>query len=131
MLCFSVILFSVVFSACVDSDIDDYERIVGTWQWYETSGGFAGVIETPETTGETRQVVFEEDGTVSFYKNGNVTLTSTYTLGKEKTIFSEEPLPVLIIDSASFLYAYSFPFEDELELQENVYDGFVHNYRKE
>ena len=127
----SLILLSVLMAACVDTDTDDDRRMVGTWNWYESSGGIAGIIQTPETTGETRQVVFKRNGRVTFYKNGVVTLISTYTLDTEKTIFSEDPLPVLIVDGTGFIYAYSFPYEDELELKENVYDGFVHKYTKE
>lgn len=108
-----------------------YESIVGIWNWYETSGGIGGIVETPESTGETRMVVFEYNGNVTFYTNNEVTLSSTYALASEYTIISDNPLPVVKVDDIdSFFFIYSFPYEDELELQENVYDGFIHNYRK-
>jgi len=111
--------------------IEIYEGIVGSWIWYETSGGVAGVLETPETTGETRKVVFQENGNVTFYTNDEVTLSSTYTLASENTLFSDEPLPVVKVEDLTVFYLYSFPYVDELELQENVIDGFIHNYSKE
>ncbi len=114
----------------VQIEID--KSIVGTWNWYETSGGIGGIIDTPESTGETRKVVFEDNGNIAFYTNDEVTFSSTYLLASKDTIISDGPLPVVIIDGIdAFYYIYSFPYEDELELQENVYDGFIHNYRKE
>ena len=111
--------------------IEIYESIVGTWNWYETSGGIGGITDTPESTGETRKVVFQDNGNVVFYTNDEVTLSSTYLLASKVTIISDDPLPVVIIDGIdAFYYIYSFPYEDELELQENVVDGFIHNYRK-
>jgi hypothetical protein len=114
----------------IQIEIDD--SIVGTWIWYETSGGFMGITETPESTGETRRVVFQENGDVTFFTNDVATLVSTYSLASEDTIISEDPLPVMKVeDLDSFIFIYSFPDENELKLQENVYDGFIHNYRKE
>jgi len=127
---FSIILLFLVFMACSDSDKENNESIIGTWNWYETSGGIGGIIETPQTTGETRKVVFQENGTVTFYTDDEITLTSTYSLDRENTIISADPLPVVKVDGIDFVYIYSFPYVDELELQENVYDGFIHNYRK-
>ncbi len=107
------------------------ESIVGIWVWYGTSGGLAGVNETPGNTGETRKVVFEDNGNVTFYTNGEVTLSSTYTSATEKTIMAEDPLPVVKVEGISFIYAYSFPSVDKLKLQENVVDGFTFEYWKE
>ena len=110
--------------------IEITESIAGNWIWYETSGGIAGIIETPQTTGEARRVVFQDNGNVTFYTNDVVTLSSTYALASEDTIISDTPLPVVKIDGIGFDYIYSFPYVDELELQEAVIDGFIHNYRK-
>jgi len=107
------------------------EGIIGSWVWYETSGGFAGVHETPVNTGETRKVVFEDNGEVTFYTNGEVTFSSIYTLANEKTIMAEDPLPVVKVEGISFVYVYSFPSSDELILRENVSDGFTYEYRRE
>ena len=127
---FSTILLFLSLMACSDSDTDDNENIVSTWNWYETSGGIGGITETPQTTGETRKVVFQNNGDVTFYIDDEVTLSSTYTLATEITIISDEPLPVVKIDDLDFDYIYSFPYVDELELQENVIDGFIYNYSK-
>ena len=75
--------------------------------------------------------MFNEDGNVEFYTNDEVTFSSTYTLSNESTIFSDEELPVVIVEGLDFNYVYSFPYVDVLELQEAVTDGFIHNYRKD
>lgn len=126
---FSIIILIVAFMACSGSDTENNENIIGTWNWYETSGGIGGIVETPQTTGETRKVVFQENGDVTFYTNDEVTLSSTYTLSNEKTILSDEALPVVKVEGLDFNYVYSFPYVNELELQEAVIDGFIHNYR--
>jgi hypothetical protein len=119
------------FMSCSDDDaVSEEDSIIGSWDWYETSGGIAGIIDTPETTGETRKVVFQENGNVTFYTNEVAILSTTYTLAEEVTIISPDPLPVVKV-YGDFDYIYSFPYVDELELQENEYDGFIHNYRKE
>lgn len=128
---FLIILLLFAFIACSDSDTENNESIIGTWTWYETSGGIGGIVETPQTTGENRKVVFQENGDVTFYINNEVTLSSVYTLAKENTIISDEPLPVVEVDGIDYLFIYSFPYVDELELQENIFDGFIHNYRRE
>ena len=127
----SIVLLVVPIMACSDSNEENNESIIGFWTWYETSGGIGGIVETPNTTGETREVLFNEDGNVEFYTNDEVTFSSTYTLSNESTIFSDEELPVVIVEGLDFNYVYSFPYVDELELQEAVTDGFIHNYRKD
>jgi hypothetical protein len=107
------------------------ERIVGNWVWSETSGGVAGVHETPESTGETRKVVFDNDGKATFYTNGLATVSSTYTLATEKTLLAEDPLYVVKVEGISLDYVFSFPSANELMLQENAVDGFTYVYRKE
>ncbi len=112
--------------------IEIYDSIEGTWTWYESSGGIGGTVDTPDTTGETRTVVFDADGSVTFYTNNEITLSSTYTLASEDTIISDVPLPVVrVADINEYFYIYSFPSEDELELQENVTDGYSHSYSKD
>jgi hypothetical protein len=113
-----------------EAAVSSGSSIVGSWDWYESTGGIGGWHETPENTGETRTVVFSDDGTVTFYTDDEVTLSSTYTLAVEETIFAQAPLPVVRIEGQSFALAYSFPSEDELVLKDNVYDGFVSQYER-
>ena len=131
-LSFLVIVILFLCTACSDSDSKkgDDESIIGSWRWYETSGGIGGIVETPSSTGETRKVVFEENGDVTFYTNDDVTFSSTFTLSDEITVLSDQSLPVVKVQDHD-TYVYSFPYVDELELQEAVIDGFIHNYRKE
>ena len=56
-------------------------------------------------------------------------MSSTYTLSNEKTVLSDQTLPVVKVQDFN-TYVYSFPYVNELELQEAVIDGFVHNYRR-
>lgn len=50
-----VLLYVFVLSTsigCSSSGDSSEEKIVGEWQWLISSGGIAGVIETPESTGK-------------------------------------------------------------------------------
>lgn len=124
-------------ACCLDSESngEDNNPIVGSWNWYKSSGGFAGTVQTPESTGETRKVIFQDNGSVTFYANDEATLSATFTLANEKTIYSEHPIPVVKVEGdvlgTALLFAYSFPDNNELELKDNFFDGFTHNYRKE
>jgi len=114
-----------------DSDKEDGTSIVGSWTWYERTGGIGGLYETPESTGKTRKVVFDDDGKVTFYEDGEVTISSTYSLAIEKTIFDEDPIPVINVDGVAYSYAYSFPAKNELVLKDDVYDGFIDKYTRD
>ena len=75
----SIILIFLPLMACSDSDKENNnESIIGTWDWYKTSGGIGGIIERPQTTGETRKVVFQENGNVTFYTDNEITLSWIY-----------------------------------------------------
>ena len=115
-----VSLVLLLFSACSESDSKEKNTIIGSWEWYQSSGGYTGGTETPESTGETRKVVFEENGNVTYYTNDTVFLSSTYTILDEETIVVED----------YFTYTYSFPYVGELELIEDGYDTYTHNYRR-
>ncbi|MDY7031165.1 MAG: hypothetical protein SVY10_04545 [Thermodesulfobacteriota bacterium] len=125
------VLVVIALTACAEPDDESTESIVGSWVWIESIGGFGGLVETPDSTGESHRVVFEANGEVTFYTNEDVFLSSTYSLGIDKTIFAEEWLPVVYVEDSSFMYAYSFPNIGQLELKENVSDGFAHLYDRE
>ena len=129
---FFLILSGVLtLTGCVPSGESEENTtpLIGKWKWIQSSGGFAGETVTPESTGESRSIEFGEMGIVTFYTNGEVTLSSTFRTDAEKTIFAEDPQPVLYVEGY-FMYAYSFPYFDQLELSENVYDGYSHVYIK-
>lgn len=54
----------------------------GTWKWVLTTGGFAGIHETPASTGNSMTLILNADSTLSLVENGHTT-TGTYRTGKD------------------------------------------------
>jgi hypothetical protein len=74
---------------------DEPPKIVGTWEWVDTYGGFAGESFTPESTGYEIQMEFRENGTVLVYQNLELLLVTSYTLSREPSGWT------VIVDSSS------------------------------
>ena len=55
------------------------QALVGTWQWYCTSGGIAGVNYTPETEGFNAEIVFK-GSKFTFYKDGEKVTSGSYRI---------------------------------------------------
>jgi hypothetical protein len=106
----------------------DGEGIVGAWEWVRSIGGIAGIEETPRSTEQSRSVVFDEYGNVTFYKNGTVSHSSSYILGTALTIFSVDPMPVVYLNG-QLTFAYSIE-GNTLILNDNHVDGFRSEYSK-
>lgn len=113
----------------------DPVSIIGEWELFRTSGGFAGVNETRELTGEP-SVAFDEYGNFIRYNDGIASDPVPYTIEIAKTIFSLDPESVIVIGTPGEgyytpTYAYSFEMGGKiLYLTENVYDGFCYEYRR-
>jgi hypothetical protein len=104
------------------------EEIVGTWEWVRSVGGIAGIEETPQSTGQSRSVVFDEYGNSTFYRNSTVGNSSSYTLGMALTIFSVDLVPVVYLN-AQLTFAYSIE-GNTLILNDNHVDGFRSEYSR-
>jgi len=128
--CF-ILSFVAVIALLGCSTVNDKttENIIGNWQWVASRGGWTGTMAGPFSTGNTRRVVFDADGKVTFYTNGEVTLSSTYSLGEAWTIGSEH-LPIVYVGDHR-KYMYSFYDAKWLELREDANDGYVHWYARE
>ena len=104
------------------------KAIVGTWRLVGIGGGESGYERM--LLPESMTVVFTEEGEARWYVGGKLCRSSSYRTGVDKTIFSQDPLPVVHLLADGFQYAYSFPDSDTLILNENAYDGFQYEYRR-
>ena len=64
--CISTIL---ILSCDQNDDISQELRLIGTWNWVESSGGIDGRTETPISTGNTMKIEFSSNS-VKRYLNG-------------------------------------------------------------
>lgn len=100
-------------------------ELVGEWKWVRTTGGFAGVNQTP-AEGEVKMLQFNNDYAYQKTNNGTVVKSGKYLLGTTESMLFNKEMPSLTLDSIeTYLYAYD---GDVLTLSEDVYDGFSYQY---
>ena len=72
---------------------------------------------------------FKTNGHLIFYSDYTPFDTVNYRLGKGKTIFSQDSLPVIYINDY-LIFRYIFENDDKLILIDNFYDGFSRYYER-
>ena len=58
----------------------------GRWTWVSTTGGFAGVTVTPESSGKTMVVEFAPEDIFNKYVNGKKVYSSPYVIQQKDSI---------------------------------------------
>jgi len=121
-----LVLLSVI-SSCEEQVLNDADSIVGSWNWVYSSGGIAGMIETPETTGNSKRLILN-DSLIYWIENDTIQQLFHYSIQKEKTIFSTDLMPVLKIVEQSSPSKVIFLKGDTLSLADNFPDGFIQTF---
>jgi hypothetical protein len=135
------IIFILTFLSCKkdnENDIQKLNTVVGDWTWLKSYGGLTGnVMQTPASTNSTKRIIFKDNGEFVMIENGHTTQNTTYFTSREKS--------TLFLDTFNFVTVnYKFiingkytiipmryiiqSMSDTLEIDEDVYDGFVHTY---
>lgn len=107
----------------------DNDKIIGRWRWVQSIGGIAGMRVTPESSGRSEMLIFD-DNNLKQYVNDKLTVENNYQLSMGVTIFSNETIPVIYLDDI-LSFAYYFEGNDRLVLYENVLDGFARHFVRE
>lgn len=109
------------------TDTDDTNTLIGTWSWTETSGGIAGIHETPASTGKTIDLKFTSNGQYFYYTNGVISSEGTYKFSTQKSIVdgTNKKSIVFSVDREMVIAKID---NENLELDDNVYDGFGSSY---
>lgn len=102
-------------------------NLVNNWQWLSSSGGFAGQILTPASTGDEVSIEFTSKK-FRRYKNGSQVEDLRYSVKLEKSIFSTEDVEVINY-SNDWRQTYRIA-GDTLYLSDECYDCFFHTYIK-
>lgn len=90
-------LVSLFFLSCSTSVEGVSVDLLGLWDWTSTSGGFAGTITTPESTGSSRSLEFTET-MLRVYENGTLVSEGTYRIETRLSILFDEPREILVQD---------------------------------
>lgn len=129
------VLCGVALTACsVVGSNRVHSRLVGKWQWIRTTGGFVGMVITPDSVGYESYTVFEPDHTYSVFRADTLVKKGKYRSGKEdgeKTISYEDiqyfpPRP----NKTSFSPRQWIKFRgsDTLVLMDQCYDCYISTY---
>ena len=125
------------------NDTNDEESIenptlIGKWNWVITEGGISGYDQvTPEDSGKTFQLNFNEDSSYLVLENGIEKSNGEYTLTLSQSIYSLE-LENFISYSEYFVDDWIVVFEgviripdlSSLTISDNNNDGFTSHFER-
>ena len=137
---FSIIVFSFLATTCrKDIPVPNagLEKLFGTWDWVQSSGGLTGQTTTPATTGYSQAVEFKKNGVCIWYKNGKHTDKMQFTLTEGSSIYTAGGTAHLIKykdtglfdkNNAQVAQSVTFGGEDTLFLRDECYDCYTNVY---
>lgn len=96
--------------------------LFGFWYWLYSTGGIAGLTQTPATVGYTRTFAFDGIGNFYEFRNNILFKRARYDLVFKPTIFGTTSQVLVITGYPEMIV--SFPNFRTLNLTENVFDGF-------
>ena len=105
------------------------QKLIGTWIWLYSSGGIAGVINTPESIGYTAKLEIS-DGIVKGFKNDSLIYTKNYSIEIHDSATSSAAHLDMVYEGGAFPQ-YFIVNEDELELVDECSDCFQSLYKRE
>jgi hypothetical protein len=98
--------------------------LTGKWNWVNSTGGFAGIQQTPESTGKSRHLLID-DTHIKYYEDQELINNEGYTTGFDKVIEHTEEKEVIYSQNNKMSYTIR---NDTLILKEQCYDCFTHVY---
>lgn len=119
-----IVLALVGFTGCTkDTSVDTSAAdLVGNWEWVKSSGGIAGVIQTPQTLGYTYHVTYTKDGRYLQYdKDGKLAYDEAYVVSRANSILDNKERDMVTLD-ASTMFSFTIR-NDSLFLYQEAYDG--------
>jgi hypothetical protein len=130
---------SMIFSACrKDISLPDpsLDKLFGSWEWVETSGGYAGQIKTPATEGYSKTIEFKSNGIYKVYIDGKRDGKMTFTIKEGTSILTNASAWFIDYDIISTVnykiepatHTFHFGGQDTLFLSEDFFDGFNYVY---
>ncbi|GGF19912.1 hypothetical protein [Hymenobacter cavernae] len=129
---FFLLLTAVLVSCDKDKDVATPKPniLVGRWDLYQTSGGFAG--NTMEIAAGTSQLEFTADSTVRFYDKGKLVDTRQYSVRASTSPADGTPAQMIfyIVPGARYSPQHLEVSNDQLILTDDMADGYVHRYRR-
>jgi hypothetical protein len=129
-------IMCLIFESCTKENIVDTriyvdipQTLIGNWNWLSTSGGFAGSLSTPKTTGETRRVEFDDNSNFRYYVNDILKSDHTFKIEKSKSITGDDNA-LIAYNLLGSRQSIIFQGPDTLILFDECYDCYEHIYTR-
>lgn len=104
--------------------------VIGRWEWVESTGGIAGIRQTPVSTASTWILVIGEDGILRETRTGAPPAEKSYRIEERRVLADpQRTMPALII-AGDVDRLIELPDAETLVLVENVIDGFTHRFAR-
>jgi hypothetical protein len=107
------------------------KKLIGKWQWIESSGGMAGEIMNPKTEKYQIQIEYNKKGMFKQWKDDQLEYSYKYQVKKGKSIFSQEAdliisyIPKPTSKIALISDCFEFIGNDTLMLKNECYDCYA------
>lgn len=122
-----VFLLVVIGILGCDDKVSPNAKLIGRWNWIQTSGGLAGIIETPASTGKTAFIEISSTS-IKRYENGVLLGERNYSIDKGQSIYSNEDTFIINYDND---WKQSFVIQgDTLILRDECFDCHQTEYVK-
>lgn len=126
---FGLLVLTLILTSCTDQINSKNEdgSIATTWSWTSSSGGIAGITNTPASTGKNIDLIIYSDNKYSIYTNGKISSQGTYTIGAQKCIHDNTVKNVIIFSNDTSMMIEKIDTVN-LILSDEFYDGFTVSY---
>jgi len=129
-LTWAVVTTAVLFCpGCKKTETSPFSMLYHRWEWVRSSGGIAGVVQTPQSEGYTQAIDFDEEGFFTLYRDNAVFISGSYTVINAESILDNTGYDMIIFDNGLLQSAIIQLSEDTLVLREEAFDCFTHTYR--
>lgn len=122
------VLTGMALLGCGEITAPDVDRgILGRWTWVESTGGIAGITQTPSSTGETRSLRFD-GSVVETFRDGQLLRTDAYSIRRTT---DREGFEIVYQGSAAAFPSQDVDLQDHtLVLVDPCCDGFTSRYQR-
>jgi hypothetical protein len=115
----AVILVSIIIGCTENSVESQPQGLTGSWEWVQSSGGFAGWTLSPDSVGFNLYYEFRSDSTVSQWQNDSLIFESKFSVYQN----------TLTIEGRDIGFTWQIT-GDSLILRDQCIDCFVHIYKR-
>lgn len=131
LLPFLVIPVLLLVSACSKTSSPGlHSNLIGGWQFLYAKGGFSGHDSIPADPANQKSIWFHSDSTYALKNNNQEIGSGTFKIREEVTIFSTQPLPVIVLSINNESVSMIFDIHSNaLWLTDTHYEPYTAVYR--